>query len=93
MLISMPTGTSTIFGAFQAIHLSQVYGANTLRAGSYVPRSGSASVRCGPAIGGCPPSKLFLLAELAQELWAAFHRSRTDAPRLAPSPSTYNDAN
>jgi hypothetical protein len=29
MLISMPTGTSTIFGAFQATHLSQVYGANT----------------------------------------------------------------
>jgi hypothetical protein len=30
MLISMPTGTSTIFGAFQAIHPSQVFGANTL---------------------------------------------------------------
>jgi hypothetical protein len=29
MLISMPTGTSTIFGAFQAIHLSRVQGANT----------------------------------------------------------------
>jgi hypothetical protein len=25
MLISMPTGTSTIFGAFQAIRFSQVY--------------------------------------------------------------------
>jgi hypothetical protein len=27
MLISMPTGTSTIFGAFQAIRFSQVLGA------------------------------------------------------------------
>jgi hypothetical protein len=31
MLISMPTGTSTIFGAFQAISLLQGYGANAER--------------------------------------------------------------
>jgi len=28
ILISMPTGTSTIFGAFQAIDVLQCYGAN-----------------------------------------------------------------
>jgi hypothetical protein len=31
MLISMPTGTSTIFGAFQAIRFSQVLGAMSRR--------------------------------------------------------------
>jgi len=28
MLISIPTGTSTIFGAFQAIFYLQIFGAN-----------------------------------------------------------------
>jgi hypothetical protein len=32
MLISMPTGTSTIFGAFQAIRFSQLLGAMWRRA-------------------------------------------------------------
>jgi hypothetical protein len=31
MLISMPTGTSTIFGFFQAISVSQCYGAIAAR--------------------------------------------------------------
>jgi hypothetical protein len=46
MLISMPTGTSTIFGVFQAILDLHDFGTTPNDDGSYFRRRDRASVRC-----------------------------------------------
>jgi hypothetical protein len=71
MLISMPTGTSTIFGAFQAISLLQCCGASAERHYSYVRRSNGASWRV---------SHLKTLKREGERAWAAFHKSGARAP-------------
>jgi hypothetical protein len=82
MLISMPTGTSTIFGAFQAISLLQGCGASAERDYSYVRRSNGASL---------PLSHLKALHRANDRVWAAFHKSGVRAPygrRYPPSHTT-----
>jgi hypothetical protein len=48
MLISIPTGTSTIFGAFQAIFISPRLRRDCATKQSYVRRLNRASLRCLP---------------------------------------------
>jgi hypothetical protein len=71
MLISMPTGTSTIFGAFQAISLLQCYGASAARLQGYVRRSNGASSRL---------SHLETVKRAVEQAWAAFHKSGARTP-------------
>jgi hypothetical protein len=71
MLISIPTGTSTIFGAFQAILLLQCYGASAERAQIYVHRSNRASARV---------SHFQTSMRARERSWATFHKSGASAP-------------
>jgi hypothetical protein len=71
MLISMPTGTSTIFGAFQAISLLQCYGASAAWLQGYVRRSNGASLRL---------SHLKVVKRAGEQAWAAFHKSGARTP-------------
>jgi hypothetical protein len=71
MLISMPTGTSTIFGAFQAISLLPCYGASAERFQGYVRRPKRASL---------PRSHLKTLHRGSERVWATFHKTGACAP-------------